>query len=290
MAAPVTVLLQPGAAANEAPNLLNGGPTPDATSADAPPPADEMAAPEIGQAPDATTTYTLLFSRSSDRSSSVNLQGQTVAGNIYVFVSPDGGITQARFFIDNTSASGTPFHTENIAPWDLMGGDNGANPYDTRQLSNGSHSITASITLTSGAVNVTTANFSVNNLLATPTPTPKPGPIYWGVNMQGLPEDMVKLSNWERDMAGKGAAIAHWGLFWGRSDGTYNPWPSRSIGGVRSHGHADAHCANRHADAHRDPGRGWLCQLPEQVARPVESRAPRRSDRCRQHLRVRQPG
>ena len=184
----------------------------------------------------APVSYANYLSSSPDRSSPVLLAGRTVSGNIYVFVSPESGITQARFFIDNTSATGTPFQTENMAPWDLAGGDSGANPYDTRTLSNGAHSITASITLTSGATTVTSASFTINNPLATPTPAPKPGPIYWGVNMSGLPEDIGKLSTWESNVAGKGASIAHWGQFWDSNDGGYKPWPSLYIDGVRNHG------------------------------------------------------
>ena len=121
---------------------------------------------------EAATAYGLLVSGSADRSNQANLQGQTVSGNIYVFVSPESGITQARFFIDNTSATGTPFQTENMAPWDLAGGNSGANPYDTRTLSNGGHTVTASLSLSSGATVVTTSSFTVNNVTATATPVP----------------------------------------------------------------------------------------------------------------------
>jgi hypothetical protein len=68
-----------------------------------------------------------------------------------VYVNPEAGASQVRFYLDNPSASGTPLLTENNAPWDFAGGTGtAANPYDTKKLSNGSHSITASISLTSG--------------------------------------------------------------------------------------------------------------------------------------------
>jgi beta-mannanase len=176
-----------------------------------------------------------------------------VSGNIYVFASPDSGVSQVRFYLDNTSASGTPVQTENTAPWDYAGGSiTAANAYDTAKLSNGSHSITAAITLTSGATTVTTATFNVNNTTSptatpvAPTPTgiaptataPAPvasGSIYWGVNMQGVPWDLTKLSNWERDVAGKAVSIVHWGHTW-ENNGSYRNWSSSPANNARSHG------------------------------------------------------
>jgi acid phosphatase type 7 len=106
----------------------------------------------------------LMLSLASNRSNPVPLEGQTVSGNIYVFVSPESGASQVRFYLDNPSASGTPIWTENNPPWDFAGGSvSAANPYNTTSLSNGAHSITASITLTSGGTTVITSNFTVNN-------------------------------------------------------------------------------------------------------------------------------
>ena len=51
-----------------------------------------------------------------------------------------------------------------------------ANPYDTKQLSSGSHSITASISLSSGGTTTITANFTVNNSMATATTAPTATP------------------------------------------------------------------------------------------------------------------
>jgi acid phosphatase type 7 len=104
------------------------------------------------------------MSKFSNRSSPVSLEGQTVSGNIYVFVIPETGASQVRFFIDNPSATGTPYWTENNPPWDLAGGTvSAANPYNTANLSNGTHSITASITRSTGGTVLTTATFTVNN-------------------------------------------------------------------------------------------------------------------------------
>ena len=188
------------------------------------------------------SSYSNLVSKSSDRSSASALSGQAVNGNIYVFVSPESGATQVNFYIDNTSASGTPYHSEGNAPWDFNGGTTtAATAYDTRKLSNGAHSITASITLSSGAKTLTTASFTVNNSTATSTPAPTATPgstsgsIYWGVSMNGVPWDMNKLSTWERDVTGKGVSIVHWGHNWA-SGSSYRPWSNGNVNNTRGHG------------------------------------------------------
>jgi hypothetical protein len=195
------------------------------------------------------TTYNNLVSKSSNRASAVGLQGQTVSGLIYAFVSPDSGVSQVRFYLDNSSASGTPLQTENNAPWDFAGGSTtSASAYDTTLLSNGSHSITASITLTSGVTTATTGTFNVSNGVAatatstavapaaTPTTWTAEGSIYWGVNMQGVPWDLNKLSTWERDIAGKAASIIHWGHFWDNGSGGYRTWSNGTVNNARNHG------------------------------------------------------
>ena len=116
--------------------------------------------------------HALMLSLASNRSNPAPLAGQTVTGNIYVFVSPESGASQVRFYLDNPPASGTPTWTESNPPWDFAGGTvSAANPYNTANLANGAHSITASITLTSGATTVITANFTVSNGGSTATPT-----------------------------------------------------------------------------------------------------------------------
>ena len=134
-----------------------------------------------------------MLSLSSNRSNAVSLAGQTVGGNIYVFVSPESGASRVSFYLDNPSATGTPLWTETNPPWDFAGGTvSTANPYDTAKLSNGSHSITAAITLTAGGTTTTTATFTVNNggsptatktatsgpaATTTPTRTPTTAPV-----------------------------------------------------------------------------------------------------------------
>ena len=122
------------------------------------------------------TSRSLLLSLSSNRSSPTNLQGSTVAGDIYVFLSPDAGVSKTRFYIDNPTMSGTPFKTENGAPVDL-GGTNSAGlamPFDTTSLTNGSHQLSARIDLTAGGTEAVHTTFTVNNT-GEPPPPPPPG-------------------------------------------------------------------------------------------------------------------
>jgi purple acid phosphatase-like protein/calcineurin-like phosphoesterase family protein len=113
----------------------------------------------------AGTTYTLLVSKSANRSSAVPLAAATASGNIYVFTSPDtSGIARVRFFLDNPQMIGTPRRTESSAPYDFAGGTTtNASPFDTKTIANGSQTITAAIDFTAGGTNVVSATFTVAN-------------------------------------------------------------------------------------------------------------------------------
>src|SRR5205814_5343413 len=89
----------------------------------------------------------------------------TVAGTIYVFVSPATGVTRVRFWLDNPQMSGTPRQTEGAAPWDFAGtAANGtANPTNTTTIPNGSHTITAAVDKSAGGTDVLTSSFTVSN-------------------------------------------------------------------------------------------------------------------------------
>ncbi|MCK4858765.1 MAG: hypothetical protein KAT58_12395, partial [candidate division Zixibacteria bacterium] len=110
-------------------------------------------------------SYTLLLSTSSDRSNSVSLQGETVTGNIFVFTSPDEGVEQVSFYLDDPDMNGAPRQVEEAIHYDFAGtaGDGSANPFDTTQISNGQHEITAFIELTAGGSRTVSATFTVAN-------------------------------------------------------------------------------------------------------------------------------
>ncbi|MBE9580321.1 MAG: tandem-95 repeat protein [Proteobacteria bacterium] len=115
-------------------------------------------------------SYTLLLSTSSDRSNSVSLQSETVTGNIFVFTGPDEGVEQVSFYLDDPDMNGAPRQVEEVIHYDFAGtaGDDSANPFDTTQISNGQHEITAFIELTAGGSRTVSATFTVANSTNTP--------------------------------------------------------------------------------------------------------------------------
>ena len=108
----------------------------------------------------ATEDYTLLLSYNSDRSDAVDLSGQTISGDVYIYLNPEAYVSQVVFSID-----GQTQNTENYAPYDI------GMPFDTTSLSNGSHTISALIRLQDGATKTISAVCSVNNETSTPPPT-----------------------------------------------------------------------------------------------------------------------
>jgi hypothetical protein len=115
----------------------------------APPPAD-------------AATYSLLVSASADRSAPEPLAGKTVRGNIHVFVTPETGIARVRFFLDDPEMMGAPRQTERYAPYDFAGSIGSlSNAFDSTQLPNASHTITAAVDLAVGGTEVVSATFSV---------------------------------------------------------------------------------------------------------------------------------
>ena len=121
------------------------------------------------------SAYSLLLSKTPDRTAPVALGGQTVSDNIYVFVAnPQTGITNVRFWLDNPARTGTPTKTETGAPYDFAGSNADATktaiPYDTKRLVNGTHTISAAVAKTAGGTDILTASFTVNNSLTPPPP------------------------------------------------------------------------------------------------------------------------
>jgi mannan endo-1,4-beta-mannosidase len=218
--------------------------------------------------------YSLLVSRSNNRSEAVGLEGQTVDGDIFVFLAPDSGVSRVKFYLDDVNAGGAPRQTETSAPFDFAGGVTGAaNPFNTSAIANGPHALTAVLDLGSGGTARVTSFFTVNNSSAPaptatpqpppaptatpqpppaptatpqppPSPTPQPPPpqpppasgsIYWGVNMESVPWDMNRLAAWERDVTGKAVSIVHWGHFW-NNNGGYRNWSNSAVNNARNHG------------------------------------------------------
>jgi large repetitive protein len=110
-------------------------------------------------------TYSLLVSKSPNRSTPVQLAGQTVSGNIYVFTSPSTGAKKVSFYLDDPTMSGAPRFVEKSAPHDFNGtaADKTAIPFHTATIANGSHTITAKIERTDGLIDVVESTFEVQN-------------------------------------------------------------------------------------------------------------------------------
>ena len=119
-------------------------------------------------------TNSLVYSKASNRSTPAILDGATVAGNVYIFTTPDTSeIVRVRFYLDNPSMVGTPTRTENGAPYDFAGGTvQTAKAFNTATLSEGSHSVTAAVELTGGTTKVITATFTVDNEVEEPGGNP----------------------------------------------------------------------------------------------------------------------
>ncbi len=105
------------------------------------------------------SVYSLQFSTFSDRSGAVSLEGSNVFGDIYVFTGPDDGVSQVVFSLD-----GVELKIEGVAPFDFAGSaSDGGLPYDTSQIADGPHEISAFITLTDGSSEFISNTFIVNN-------------------------------------------------------------------------------------------------------------------------------
>ncbi len=115
---------------------------------------------QISVSDSATPDYQLVYSRSSDRSGSLLLDGARVSGDLFARIEPDYGIQRVAFALDDASDS---FTTESNAPYELAGGGSRANPWDTTELADGRHRIRSLITLRDGSELVADAEFQVLN-------------------------------------------------------------------------------------------------------------------------------
>jgi glucose/arabinose dehydrogenase/N-acetylneuraminic acid mutarotase len=137
--------------------------------------------------------YSLLVSTAANRSSPAPLQGRSLTGNQYIFVSPATGITRVRFFLDNPNMTGTPRQVETLAAYDFAGtaASGSANPFNTAQLSNGSHTITAAVDRSAGGTEIVNATFIVAN--TGPALVFSPDTVLLGVNAGGTASSQVNL-------------------------------------------------------------------------------------------------
>jgi hypothetical protein len=98
------------------------------------------------------------------RADAIALEDHTARGNIHVFTSPEAGVVEVSFYIDDPGRTRTPYRIEKTAPFDMAGGSVAvATPYDTRTIADATHSVTAVLRLASGGTEVVGATFQVRN-------------------------------------------------------------------------------------------------------------------------------
>ena len=97
---------------------------------------------------------------------------RAVSGSIFVFVTSEEAATRVRFFLDHADdlledpqLGGTPYSVDMEAPYDFTGtaADGSAQPFDTAQLPNGPHMITAAIDFPDGSTEVLVSRFVVHS-------------------------------------------------------------------------------------------------------------------------------
>ena len=109
--------------------------------------------------------YRLDVSDNARRTNPQPLQGAVVSGDVYVFAMPQtSDVTRVRFWLDNPAMSGAAMQQESGAPYDLRGGgSNGANAWNTTTVSDGQHTLTIRVDLTSGGPEVVHTTFTIQN-------------------------------------------------------------------------------------------------------------------------------
>ena len=128
------------------------------------------------QSASASTRSRLALSLNPDRSNAVRLDGSTVKGKIYVFVSNSKTLDKVDFYLDSSSRTKPPVRTDTDPPFDFAGtaDDGTAVPYDTTKLADGSHSISVVLTWLNGTTSRRGGNFTVANEGVAPTANPSP--------------------------------------------------------------------------------------------------------------------
>jgi hypothetical protein len=111
------------------------------------------------------TVHDLLVSQTPDRAAPNRLRGSTLAGDAYIFVPNATSVTQVRFWLDNPSMSGSPRKVEKSPPFDFAGTatDGSALLFDTDRISDGTHTISASLDLADGGTYALHGTFTIDN-------------------------------------------------------------------------------------------------------------------------------
>ncbi len=123
---------------------------------------------EVNVTVDQPVSYTISQSSNANHDDSFALDGATVSGSMYAYLTPETNVDEVRFFLDNVNATGAPDDVELVAPFDFL--YSGSLGFDTTQLANGTHTLTAEIVPLNGATQLTTVSFNVSNQIIVPSP------------------------------------------------------------------------------------------------------------------------
>ena len=159
----------------------------------------------------ATNPYRLLLSTRSDRSNAVELSGQTIAGDVYIFLDPEAYVSQVVFSID-----GKTHNTENYAPYDL------GTPFNTSSVSNGAHTISALIRLQDGSSQTISSLCTVENEISTTPPVSSPPTFVWLNTSISSPQSAGTVVRFTA--TGSGGSGSYEYRFWERGPSTGNKW------------------------------------------------------------------
>ncbi|MFK8030998.1 MAG: choice-of-anchor U domain-containing protein [Gammaproteobacteria bacterium] len=133
--------------------------------------ADGSRSDQVNVTVEQAISYTISQSSSSTHDDTFDLDGATVSGPMFAYVTPDTNVSRVNFYLDDPTASNDPAGMEFVAPFDfLFAGPGGVNGYDTTQLGNGAHTLTAEIILQNGGTELETVTFEVFNQVIVPAP------------------------------------------------------------------------------------------------------------------------
>ena len=107
----------------------------------------------------------LLLSTKADRSGAKPLDAARVSGDIYVFTPARPGWRSVDFYLNGSPGKAQPHSRASYAPFDLVEGGKGAPPkaFDTAELEDGVHTLSAEVARADGQKRVFTATFLVDN-------------------------------------------------------------------------------------------------------------------------------
>jgi len=107
----------------------------------------------------------LVWTRNPDRSLPMGLDGATVSDSIFAYLTAlNATVETVEFFLDDVAMAAPPARVDTEAPYDLVGGDAlTADPLATTDLSDGTHTLTARVTLAGADIRTLTATFEVLN-------------------------------------------------------------------------------------------------------------------------------